>query len=64
MAIASDGSYAVEEGLISSFPCTCEGGDYKVVDGLELGDFSRSRLEATVTELKEERDTVRELGLV
>jgi malate dehydrogenase len=64
MAIASDGSYGVEEGLISSFPCTCEGGDYKVIDGLELSDFSRSRLEATVNELKEERDTVRELGLV
>jgi malate dehydrogenase len=64
MAIASRGQYGVEEGLISSFPVTTSGGDYEVVDGLELTDFSRARLEATVNELKEERDTVRQLGLI
>jgi malate dehydrogenase len=64
MAIPSTGQYGVEEGLISSFPCTCSGGDYEVVEGLELNDFSRSRVEATVNELKEERDTVKQLGLI
>ncbi len=64
MAIPSDGSYGVEEGLISSFPVTCSGGSYEIVQGLEIDDFSRSRIEATVNELKEERDSVRELELV
>jgi malate dehydrogenase len=64
MAICSDGSYGVEEGLISSFPCTCRDGEWEIVQGLELGDFSRERLETTVNELREERDTVRQLELV
>lgn len=64
MAVPSDGSYGVEEGLISSFPCTCREGDYEVVQGLQLNDFSRERLEATVNELKDERDTVKGLGLI
>jgi malate dehydrogenase len=64
MAVRSDGSYGVEEGLISSFPCRCSGGSWEIVQGLELYDFSRSRLELTVNELKEERDAVKELGLV
>ncbi len=64
MAIPSDGSYGVEEGVISSFPVTCRGGSYEVVQDLEVNDFSRSRIEATVNELKEERDAVRELGLI
>ena len=64
MAVPSDGSYDVDEGLISSFPCTCREGEWEVVQGLELNDFSRERLEATVNELREERDTVRELDLV
>jgi malate dehydrogenase len=64
MSIASSGQYGVEEGLISSFPCTTSGGDYEVVEGLELTDFSRSRLEATVNELEEERDTVQSLQLI
>ena len=54
----------MEEGLISSFPCTTSGGDYEVFEGLELTDFARARLEATVNELKEERDTVKQLQLV
>jgi malate dehydrogenase len=64
MAIPSTGDYGVEEGIISSFPCTTSGGDYEVVEGLELTDFSRTRLEATVQELLEERDTVKQLELV
>jgi malate dehydrogenase len=64
MAVPSDGSYGVEDGLISSFPCRCSGGNWEIVQGLELNDFSRERLELTVNELKEERDAVRGLGLV
>ena len=64
MAIPSDGSYGVEEGIISSFPVTTSAGTYEVVQGLDLDDFSQSRIRATVDELKEERDAVSELGLV
>ena len=64
MAIPSDGSYGVEEGIISSFPVTCSGGAYEVVQGLDLNEFSQARVRATVDELIEERDAVRELGLV
>ena len=64
MAIPSDGSYGVEEGIISSFPVTCSGGRYEVVQGLEVNDFSRQRIDATVNELKEERDAIRQLSLV
>jgi malate dehydrogenase len=64
MAVPSDGSYGVEEGLISGSPCACSGGEWEVVEGLELPDFSRQRIDATVAELKEERDAVKELGLV
>jgi malate dehydrogenase len=64
MAIPSDGSYGVEEGVISSFPVTCSEGSYEIVQGLEISDFSQGRIDATVNELKEERDAVRQLGLV
>jgi malate dehydrogenase len=64
MAIPSDGSYDVEDGLISSFPCTCANGEYTIVEGLEITDFSRERIDASVAELKEERDAVAGLGLV
>jgi malate dehydrogenase len=64
MAVPSDGSYGVDEGLISSFPCRCSAGNWEIVQGLELNDFSRSKLELTVNELKEERGAVKELGLV
>ncbi|MFP4513572.1 MAG: malate dehydrogenase, partial [Acidimicrobiales bacterium] len=63
MAIPSDGSYGVAEGLISSFPVTCSGGDYEVVQGLDIDEFSRGRIDASVAELIEERDTVADLGL-
>jgi malate dehydrogenase len=64
VALPSDGSYGVPEGLISSFPCTVEDGQWKIVQGLVLDDFSRGRIDASVAELAEERDTVRELGLI
>jgi malate dehydrogenase len=64
MAIPSDGSYDVPEGLISSFPVTCSGGEYSIVQGLEIEEFSRVRIDKTVGELGEERDAVKQLGLV
>ena len=64
MAIPSDGSYGVPEGLISSFPCTCKDGKYEIVQGLEIDDFSRKMIDASVAELAEERDAVKELGLI
>jgi malate dehydrogenase len=64
MGVPSDGSYEIEEGLISGFPCTCSGGEWSVVQGLEIDDFSRERIDASVGELKEERDAVKDLGLI
>ena len=64
MAVPSDGSYGVPEGLISSFPCTCINGEYKIVQGLDIDAFSRARIDASVAELGEERDAVRQLGLI
>jgi malate dehydrogenase len=64
MAVPSDGSYGVPEGLVSSFPVTCAGGEYRIVQGLEIDDFSRARIDASVAELVEERDAVVELGLI
>ena len=64
MAIPSDGSYGIPEGIISSFPVTCEAGEYEIVQGLELDDFSRSRIDASADELVNERDTVSGLGLI
>ncbi len=64
MAIPSDGSYGTPEGLISSFPCTTEGGEWSVVQGLDIDDFSRQRIDASVGELADERDTVQSLGLI
>ena len=64
MAIPSDGSYGIDEGIFSGYPCTCSGGEYTIVQGLELDDFSRSRVDATVKELDEEREAVKQLGLI
>jgi malate dehydrogenase len=65
MAVLSDGNpYGVEEGLISSFPCRLSGGSYEIAEGLEVGDFSRERIDRTVGELREEREAVQKLGLV
>jgi malate dehydrogenase len=64
MAVPSGGQYGVEEGLVSSFPVRCSGGDYEIAEGLEMNEFARSKLNATVNELKEERDAVKGLGLL
>jgi malate dehydrogenase len=64
MAIPSDGSYGVPEGIISSFPCVCKDGKYSIVQGLDIDDFSRARIDASVAELVEERDEVKKLGLI
>ena len=64
MAVASDGSYGVPEGLISSFPVTTKGGDWEIVQGLEIDDFSRARIDASTAELADERAAVTELGLI
>jgi malate dehydrogenase len=63
-AIPSDGSYGVPEGLISSFPCVSRGGEWEIVQGLDVNEFSRGRIDASVAELAEERDAVRSLGLI
>jgi malate dehydrogenase len=63
-AVVSDGSYGVPEGLISSFPVTSTGGSYQIVQGLDLNEFSRARIDASVAELTEERDAVAKLGLL
>src|SRR4051795_10601417 len=64
MAVPSDGSYDVPEGIISSFPVTTSGGEYTIVEGLDVPDFSRERIDKTVAELQEEREAVAKLGLV
>jgi malate dehydrogenase len=64
MAVPSDGSYDVSEGIISSFPCRCSGGSWEIVQGLDVPDFSRERIAKTVGELQEERSAVEGLGLV
>ena len=64
MGIPSDGSYDVPEGIISSFPCTVSNGEYSIVQGLEISDFSRGRIDASTAELVAERDTVSGLGLI
>ena len=64
MSVPSDGSYGVPEGLVSSFPCTCAGGNYQIVKGLEIDAYSRTKIDASVAELQEECDAVKALGLI
>ena len=64
MGIPSDGSYGVPEGIISSFPCVCKDGKYEIVQGLEIDEYSRAKIDASAAELVEERDAVKELGLI
>ncbi len=64
MAVVSDGSYNVPEGLVSSFPCTCSGGEWRIVSGLEIDDFSRRMIDVSVAELEAERQAVKDLGLI
>jgi malate dehydrogenase len=61
MAVPSDGSYGIEPGVIYSFPCVCENGDYRIVQDLEIDEFSRTRMDATDAELREERAAVADL---
>jgi malate dehydrogenase len=64
MAVPSDGSYGVPEGVIASFPCTTSNGEWQIVPGLEIDEFSRARIDASAAELVEERDAVKALGLL
>jgi malate dehydrogenase len=64
MGVPSDGSYGIPEGLICGFPCTCAGGEYTIVDGLQIDDFSRTHIDASIAELTDERDTVAGQGLI
>jgi malate dehydrogenase len=64
MAVASPGAYGVQEGIISSFPVRCSGGEWEIVEGLDVPEFSQQRIDATVAELVSERDAVKQLGLV
>jgi malate dehydrogenase len=64
MGVPADGSYGVEEGIVSGFPCTCSGGEWRIVEGLDVPEFSRGRIDASAAELHEERDAVSGLGLV
>ena len=61
MGVPSDGSYGIPEGVIYGYPVTCEGGRYKIVKGIEVSEFSRARMDATLEELHEERDSIRPL---
>jgi malate dehydrogenase len=64
MAVVSDGSYGVPEGLVSSFPCTCENGSWSIVPDLDIDDYSRGKIDATAGELEDERQAVRDLDLI
>ncbi|PZA08399.1 MULTISPECIES: malate dehydrogenase [unclassified Meiothermus] len=64
MAIPSDGSYGIPEGLVYSYPCVCQGGEFSIVQGLEVNEFSRQRMDASAKELADERDAVKQLGLI
>jgi malate dehydrogenase len=64
MAIPSDGSYGVAEGIISSYPCTCRDGRYQIVQGLDIDEYSRGRIDTSVAELLAERDEVKALDLI
>jgi malate dehydrogenase len=64
MSVPTDGSYGIEAGIISGYPCTCSAGEWSIVQGLQVPDFSRRRIDASVTELQEEREAVSRLGLI
>jgi malate dehydrogenase len=64
MGVCSTGQYGTPEGLIVGLPCTCAGGEWSVVEGLDLDEFSKPRIDASVAELAEERQAVKDLGLI
>ncbi len=64
MGIASNGSYGIPEGIVAGHPCTCSGGEFSIVQGLDIDAFSRAKIDASVKELQEERAAVKDLGLI
>jgi malate dehydrogenase len=64
MAVPSDGSYGIAEGIFAGHPCTCSAGEWSIVQGLDIDDFSRARIDASIQELREERQAVQDLGLI
>jgi malate dehydrogenase len=64
MGVPADGSYGVEEGIVAGFPCRCSGSEWSIVEGVEVTEFSRGRIDASAAELREERDAVSKLSLV
>jgi malate dehydrogenase len=64
MGVPSNGSYEIAEGIIAGHPCRCSGGEFEIVEGLEISDFSREKIDASISELEGERDTVKDLGLI
>jgi malate dehydrogenase len=64
MGVPADGSYGIEEGVVSGHPCACSGGEWRIVEGLDVPEFSRERIDATAAELRLEREAVAALGLV
>jgi malate dehydrogenase len=64
MGVPTNGSYGVDEGIVAGLACVCAGGEWSIVEGLEIPDFSRQRIDASAAELGEERDSVRQLGLI
>jgi malate dehydrogenase len=64
MGVPTDGSYGVAEGIVAGLPCRCAGGEWEVVDGLDIPEFSRARIDASADELRAERDAVAGLGLL
>jgi malate dehydrogenase len=64
MGVPADGSYGIAEGVVAGHPCICTGGEWTIVEGLEVTEFSRNRIDASIAELREERDAVDGLGLL
>jgi malate dehydrogenase len=64
MAVPADGSYGIDEGIFAGHPCTCSAGEWSIVQGLDIDDFSRPRIDASISELREERQAVQDLGLI
>jgi malate dehydrogenase len=64
MGVPANGSYGIEEGVVAGHPCSCKNGEWQIVEGLDVPDFSRPRIDASIQELKEERNSVAELGLL
>jgi malate dehydrogenase len=64
MGVPSTGAYGIEEGVVAGHPCSCSNGEWSIVEGLDVPEFSRPRINASISELEEERQAVSQLGLV